>query len=313
VNGLGATPQMELDIVLRAAFEALARRRIEVERAWSGTLLSALNMPGCSISVLRVDDATLDLLDAPTDARAWPGGGAVNRAIRVELPARSNGAEVARVAIESEPAKRWAARLGPALKSIADTLVANEPQLTDLDAQAGDGDLGASMTRAAHAIVGVPDAALGAPDVALAALSGALRKAIAGSSGPFYATALMRASRRLDGIDEPTASDWASAFGEAVQSIGELGGAKAGDRTMLDALIPAADAFASALNAGQAPRDAWLAAVSAAQRGAADTARMTPRAGRASYLGARAVGVPDGGAVAVSLWLAALTPHIGGE
>jgi dihydroxyacetone kinase len=310
VNGLGATPQMELDIVLRAAYDALQRRHVEVGRVWAGTLLSALNMPGCSISVMRVDDATLERLDAPTGARAWPGGGAVNRAIRLDVPAQPAGS---RIDVESDAAKRWAQRIQPALNSVADALVANEAKLTELDALAGDGDLGASMTRAAQAIVGVPAAALGAPDAALAALSSALRKAIAGSSGPFYATALMRASRRLNGLDEPTARDWATAFNEAVQSIGELGGAKAGDRTMLDALIPAAEAFAAALDTGLPVRDAWAAAASAADRGAQDTASMTPRAGRASYLGARAVGVADGGAVAVALWLAALTPHIGGD
>ena len=53
VNGLGATPQMELDVVMRAAYDKLAARGIAVERAWSGTLLSALDMPGCSLSLLR--------------------------------------------------------------------------------------------------------------------------------------------------------------------------------------------------------------------------------------------------------------------
>lgn len=83
VNGLGATPDMELAIVLRAAYDNLRRRGIAVERAWAGTFLSALDMPGCSISVLRLNDEREKLLDAPTQARAWPGGGAVNPQIRV--------------------------------------------------------------------------------------------------------------------------------------------------------------------------------------------------------------------------------------
>ncbi|MDR5741459.1 MULTISPECIES: dihydroxyacetone kinase family protein [unclassified Caballeronia] len=307
VNGLGATPQMELDIVLRAAFDTLARRDIHVVRAWSGTLLSALNMPGCSISLLRVDDATLDLLDAPTDARAWPGGGAVNGDIRLDVPMPP---PVAGAVVQSMPGGGWARRIAPALHAVADALIANEPTLTDLDSQAGDGDLGVSMTRAAHAIRDVPDAALETPDGALAALGAALRRAIAGSSGPFYATALMRASRHLAGIERPAAKDWAAAFAHAVDAIGELGGAKAGDRTMLDALLPAVSAFDNALNAGRGAGDAWSAAVAAAEEGAQATAAMTPRAGRASYLGARAVGIPDGGAVAVACWLAALTPHV---
>jgi triose/dihydroxyacetone kinase / FAD-AMP lyase (cyclizing) len=308
VNGLGATPQMELDIVLRAAHDNLARRGMTIERAWAGTLLSALNMPGCSISLMRVDAAALDLLDAPTEARAWPGGGAVNRDIRIEAPAGPASPAIG----EGEHKQQWIDAIQPALKAVADTLIANEPKLTELDSLAGDGDLGASMKRAAQAILDVPAASLGSPYGALAALSAALRRAIAGSSGPFYATALMRASRHLEGNDGPQARDWAVAFREAVQAISDLGGAKAGDRTMLDALIPAADAFTASLDANASAHDAWEAAVAAAQKGADDTASMTPRAGRASYLGERAKGVADGGAVAVTLWLQALAPHVGG-
>ncbi|SAK57499.1 dihydroxyacetone kinase family protein [Caballeronia ptereochthonis] len=308
VNGLGATPQMELDIVLRAAHDNLARRDMRIERAWAGTLLSALNMPGCSISLLRVDDATLDLLDAPTQAHAWPGSGAVNRAIHIDVTAEPPTLEAD---AESESARGWGERIRPALESVANALIANEPRLTELDSLAGDGDLGASMKRAGQAMLDVPPGALGAPDRALSALSAALRKAIAGSSGPFYATALMRAARHLSASVEPDAKDWALAFREAVQSISDLGGAKAGDRTMLDALLPAANTFAEALNAGKSAQDAWVAAVSAARKGAEDTANMMPRVGRASYLGARAVGVPDGGAVAVALWLDALKQQIG--
>jgi dihydroxyacetone kinase len=310
VNGLGATPQMELDIVLRAAFENLARRNVIVRRAWAGTLLSALDMPGCSISLLRIDDSVLDLLDAPTEARAWPGAGAANDAIRIDA---AEALVEARAGFESESARQYAALVEAALRSVAQVLIANEPTLTELDSLAGDGDLGASMKRAAHAILNVPVVDLGSPDGALAALSAALRKAIAGSSGPFYATALMRASRHLNGVDKPAARDWAIAFREATQAISDLGGAKAGDRTMLDALVPASAAFEEAVTAGQSARDAWTIAVSAAKKGAHETASMTPRVGRASYLGARAVGSPDGGAVAVALWLEALKPYVGAD
>ena len=232
VNGLGATPQMELDVVMRAAYDKLAARGIAVERAWSGTLLSALDMPGCSLSVLRVDDGRLALLDAATGARAWPGGGRVNQDIHVAAPAMEQGEAQA---APDAAGQRWIAALKPALVAAAAALHAKEPTLTELDSLAGDGDLGASMKRAADAILAVPDAALADPTGALAALGGALRKAIAGSSGPFYATAL-RASRRLARGAQPSARDWAGAFSDAVQAVSDLGGAKAGDRTMLDAV-----------------------------------------------------------------------------
>ena len=312
VNGLGATPAMELAIIMRDAFESLNRRHVAVERAWTGTFLSALNMPGCSISVLRLDDAKLALLDAATEAHAWPGVGTVNRRIRIEpahsaadMPAEAGAtpADAASVA--------WAQRLKPALDAVAHALIENEALFTDLDSRAGDGDLGASMQRAAQAMLAVPPGALGSPGSALAALSMALRRAIAGSSGPFYATALLRASRTLGEQAQPDALDWAAAMRAAAQAISELGGAKPGDRTMLDALVPAVDAFESTLKSSRPVGEAWAQAVSAAESGAKSTAQMTPRAGRASYLGARAIGTPDGGAVVVACWLKALQPHIG--
>ena len=119
VNGLGATPQMELDVVMRAAYDKLAARGIAVERAWSGTLLSALDMPGCSLSVLRVDDGRLALLDAATGARAWPGGGRVNQDIHVAAPAMEQGEAQA---APDAAGQRWIAALKPALVAAAAAL-----------------------------------------------------------------------------------------------------------------------------------------------------------------------------------------------
>lgn len=79
VNGLGSTPPMELAVVARSAVTRPEAKGVVVERAWAGTFLSALDMPGFSLSVMHVDDAMLNLIDAPTDAGAWPRGGAVNR------------------------------------------------------------------------------------------------------------------------------------------------------------------------------------------------------------------------------------------
>lgn len=152
VNGLGATPEMELAVVLRDAFASLCRRGIQVERAWAGTLLSALDMPGCSISVLRLDDETLEWLDADTEARAWPGGGVVNRDIRIEPTATASAWESAPSTM-TDGGREWSGRFKPALEAVAHALLDKEAILTDLDAKAGDGDLGASMRRAAEAIL----------------------------------------------------------------------------------------------------------------------------------------------------------------
>jgi dihydroxyacetone kinase len=98
---------------------------------------------------------------------------------------------------------------------------------------------------------------------------------------------------------------WVEAMGEGARAISELGGAKPGDRTMLDALHP----FVTSLkNAGtNVSRESVLAAVEEAQRGARATAQMKPRLGRSSYLQDRVLGHPDPGAIAVVIWLRAIS------
>ncbi len=298
VNGLGGTPSMELAVVARRALSVLRARGLDVTRAWSGNLMTALEMPGMSLSVMAIDDARLARLDAPTRAPAWPGSGWLGdatRPTRAPVPARASAAV---------PTTAAGLAVKRAAISAADALVRAERHLTELDAIAGDGDLGLSMTRGATAIRALPEAAWATPAGALTQMSAALRRAIAGSSGPFYATALLRAARNLP--DDPSAGDWAESFVAAVSSVGELGGAKPGDRTMLDALLPAAMTFQSELAAGAAPRLAWAHAVQAAREGATATAQMQPRLGRAAYLGERVLGTPDAGAEAVVVWLAAI-------
>ncbi|MGV2020305.1 dihydroxyacetone kinase family protein [Agrobacterium sp. 22-223-1] len=300
VNGLGSTPPMELAVVARSAVTRLEAKGVVVERAWAGTFLSALDMPGFSLSVMHVDDAMLNLMDAPTDAGAWPRGGAVNR--NRALPSagveRSVTAEI-RITAAGE-------RLRSAAERVARALIAAEPILTQLDSVTGDGDLGTSMVRGAEAILALPGESFADVSGGLMAMANAMRKAIGGSSGPFYATGLMRASRHLAGIEKPTAQQMAEAFVAAVLAVSELGGAKPGDRTMIDALHPAAETFWDKLAAGASADEAWRSASAAGIAGAEATASMRPRLGRASYLGERAIGHPDAGAVAVSIWLEAI-------
>lgn len=299
VNGLGGTPPMELAIVAREALARLRAMGLRVERAWSGNFMTALEMPGVSLSLLEVDEARLGRLDAPTQAPAWPGHGrpadgiARRPAMQAPTPADPMPA----------PTRAGHAVNRAALKA-ADALVAAEAQLTALDAATGDGDLGLSMTRAGSAIRSISKPHWATPPVALRQLAAVLGRAIAGSSGPFYATALMRAARGLP--DDPGPHDWVRALDDAIAAISELGGARPGDRTMLDALAPAAAAFRAALDAGHAPATIWAAGVQAAREGAAATADMHPRVGRAAYLGERALGHVDAGAVAVTVWLAAV-------
>lgn len=299
VNGLGGTPPMELAIVARHALARLRREGIEVPRAWCGNYLTAIEMPGCSLSLLRLDADRLALLDAPGHAPAWLADGRVAEP-RI-LPALPSPAPR-----EATAPGSLAPALRGGLERVAAALEKAEAELTALDSAAGDGDLGLSMARGAAALRALPETAFATPATGLAHMGEALRRAIAGSSGPFYAVALLRAARRLEGREAPDATDWAAAFREAVEAIAALGGARPGDRTMLDALHPAAEAFSDATARGSGLRDAWGEAVAAAEAGLQATATMQPRLGRAAYLGDRARGQPDAGAAGVLVWMRAL-------
>ena len=298
VNNLGGTPPMELAIVARRALSELRRRGILVERAFAGTYMTALEMPGCSLSLLALDDGRLALLDAPAAAPAWVGDGRLPAARQLRAVAASTEAAA------DFPKVAGAERIKGFVLAVADALQAAEEHLTALDSAAGDGDLGISMRRGADAMRLLPDSAWVSAPAALSAIGASLRRAIAGSSGPFYATALIRAARTLPRTTPPGAADWAKAFRAAVDAIKKLGGAQPGDRTMVDALEPAADAFDTRIGDGAAA--ALHAAAAVAKDGADKTAAMSPRLGRAQYLGQRAVGTVDGGAAAVALWLGAL-------
>jgi dihydroxyacetone kinase len=194
-------------------------------------------------------------------------------------------------------------------------VAANAARLTELDRIVGDGDLGVSLARGAQAL----RASLGTfppddPAAALHAAGRALQSSLGGTSGPLYAVFFLRASARLKLAGASVADPmlWAEAFSSGCAGVTELGGAGRGDRTMLDALLPASDAFTAALEHGHPWPEALAAAAEAAERGAAATAAMSPRRGRSSYLGDRVLGQPDPGAEAVAVWLQALARALRG-
>jgi len=290
VNGLGGTPPMELAVVARAALADLRGRGVRVERAWSGNFMTAIEMPGCSLSVLPLDEQRNSLFDDTTDVPVWPGDGRIGLRKLIPVPAQP-------VPPQAAPGP-LSPRLKSAAQAVAAALLASEETLGDLDAKSGDGDLGASMARAAEALQALGEDSYSTPARLLADTGNALRRAIGGSSGPFYATALLRASKILTNKPIPSPQDWQAALQAGADAIMELGGAKPGDRTMIDALAPAAAAWKKSGSFADAAR--------AADEGAQATSDMFPALGRASYLGKRAVGHPDGGASAVAIWLAAL-------
>jgi dihydroxyacetone kinase len=330
INNLGGTTTMELAIVARQALLVLEREGLVVERAYAGTFLTALEMAGVSLSLLQVDDARLAALDAPTEAPAWPrlSAGALGRpqpptawrgALGQGLPAIPGHAPSLTppvIAPSTPPSTSPITPIGRALERglllCAEALVAAAPHLTRLDQAVGDGDLGISLERGMRALVhDLPTYPLDQPAQALRTAGFTLQRAIGGTSGPLYAVLLLRAAATLAGSRAEDPLAWAVAFEAGCNAVAELGGATSGDRTMLDALLPAAAALRAALAAQLDVSEALTACVEAAERGAEETERMLPRRGRSSYLGERVLGHRDPGAEAVAVWLRALLPLLG--
>jgi dihydroxyacetone kinase len=306
VNNLGATTEMELAIVGRHAASFLAGKGLTVERIYAGTFLSSLDMAGLSISVLGLNEDRLRWLDASTTAPAWPNA----TKQRPGNPETQIVAEVSAEASSGGGAQTEAGRKSKqAIEAACKALLAAEDELTEMDRVTGDGDLGVSMTRGAKA---VQDAVAFYPldniPATLKALGHTLRRELGGSSGPLYGVLFLRCGSVLEASRATGLAQWGEALDQGCRAISELGGAKPGDRTMLDALDP----FVKTLRQGAdvnsgigATRDAVLAALEAAERGAEATAQMQPKLGRSSYLGSRVLGYPDPGAKAICVWLRA--------
>ncbi|MFE0424726.1 dihydroxyacetone kinase subunit DhaL [Streptomyces sp. NPDC058953] len=173
-------------------------------------------------------------------------------------------------------------------------------RLTELDSAIGDADHGANLQRGFAAVTQVlADEAPATPGAVLVTAGKALISKVGGASGPLYGTLLRRTGKALGDAAEVTPGEFAAALGAGVAAVAALGGAKAGDKTMLDALEPAVAALGDSTDTFAAARDA-------AERGALDTVPLLARKGRASYLGERSIGHEDPGAASSALLLAAL-------
>jgi dihydroxyacetone kinase-like protein len=194
------------------------------------------------------------------------------------------------------------------MRETAADVAAQADRLTQLDAAIGDGDHGINMNRGFTAVL----AALDGQEEALApgrvlVLSGkTLVSTVGGASGPLWGSFLRAAGRSLGAATAVDGEALASALEAGVAAVQDLGAAVPGDKTMVDALVPAVVALRAAVQEGAALHVALERAAAAGQDGARATVPLQARKGRASYLGERSVGHEDPGAASAALVLRAL-------
>lgn len=304
VNNLGGLSFLELGIVAGAAVCALEGRGVKIARALVGTFMSALEMPGVSLTLLLVDEPLLRLIDAETTAPAWPNfpkvsvtGRKQSRPAPAEPPEASDSVDTGGLAPRG---------LVCVLEQVCNTLLNLEGQLNELDRASGDGDCGTTHSRAARAIQAwLKEGPLPAsPAQLLSKLSLLLLEKMGGSSGALYGLFLMAAAQALKAsTDLPS---WSRAMDAGLETLQKYGKASPGDRTMLDSLWAAGQELQAWKKPGTDLLQVLTKAVKSAEAAAEATKNMEAGAGRASYIASGKLDRPDPGAVAAASILRAI-------
>ena len=188
------------------------------------------------------------------------------------------------------------------VRSIAQTCVDNEKYFGDLDSVVGDGDFGYSLARGFEQVIAHWDE-YDREDSGTFLLKIALviSSRIGGTSGPIWGTAFMRAGTALKGIDSVSGADVVAALRTSIEGIKKRGNSDVGDKTLLDALVPAIDALEASVLQGDSAGLSMHKLAAAARTAAEATSSLKALRGRASYSGDRSIGSPDAGAVAVAV------------
>ena len=191
-------------------------------------------------------------------------------------------------------------------KTIAAEVMPQADVLRDLDAKIGDGDLGITITRGMSAVIEGLDDLKGTPVSNQLARSGmTFNRAAASTFGILFASAMMRGGAVVKDREDVGSADLVPIARAALQGLMDRGKAKLGDKTMLDALAPAIEAFDKEQKAGKSLADATDAAVAACELATEATIGMQSKVSRAGWLGERSIGVQDPGATAVLFMLRA--------
>lgn len=285
INNLGSVPPLEMCLVANAVLSSPLAKTVTLAIG-PGQLMTALNMNGFSLSLIRLDAAREAALLAPVGPHAWMPAKFVRQPVIVAM---SKPAVRGQAGVASRDAN--AERL---ITAICEKLISLEETLNGLDAKAGDGDTGSTVATGARSVLDrLETLPLADPAAALAAVGDILSGAMGGSSGVLLSIFFTAAAQTLGfGASLP------KALLAGLGRISFYGGAKLGDRTMIDALEPAL----RALDAGGLGD-----AAAAARRGAEATAAMRKaKAGRSAYVGDQLHGVVDPGAYAIAEVFAAL-------
>lgn len=317
VNGFGGTPLQELYLFLNSTAKILDEYKIKVYRSFAGNYMTSIDMSGASLTFMKMNSELKSLLDAESDAPAFKVNGPVlPRNYEPFIPAYHTQSENT----DQKNHTKGSAKVRQEILTVdnmifivdtmSECIIKNEVPFCELDAYAGDGDFGMSVSKGFRQLRREWNDILEEKvcDIGefLDACSLIIMECCGGASGPIWGSAFRAAGKAAKGKQKLTAEEFAVLLQEVVTGIQKTGeysfgrGAVVGDKTLIDALVPCADVWTE--NAGNKTlKELFQLSAGAAVNGAKMTEKIVARMGRAGTVGKRSIGYPDAGAFALGV------------
>lgn len=343
INGFGATPLMELYLFNNSVTTELEKANISIHKTLVGNYMTSIDMAGASVTIMKLDDELKALINYPVTTPALNWGGAMNDQAAAAVEAmkaiakalnitpvenatvspkkaeESASEEVKCYAVKGEPKVGETINTPAFVKIIdkmADIIIENEVPFCDAD-QMGDGDFGMSIAKGFKQLK-VDWATRKKGDVGefLVSCSEIIKEYCGGASGPIWGSAFRAGGKAALGKQEVNLQDIADILQAANNGVYETGkksfgkGAVVGDKTLVDALKPCADALTDAAKKSMKLIPALEAGAKAAVAGAESTKTFVATLGRAGTVGEKSIGYPDAGAYGVGVIFTELVKYI---
>lgn len=304
INNMGGVTQLEMGSIVHSVMSVMKEElSVNILRIYSGIFLSSLDMKGFSISLLRLPEgdgkeALLEALDAPTEAPGWRFKPIVHPMTSV-VPMKPKPEQDKEKSLTDLDTSETMKLVEEMIHAACTAIISSADSLNELDRQIGDGDTGDTFRTGAERILSNTKVT-GAKSLRMAIfeIADIAGKDMGGSSGALLKIFFFAFATAIHGHGW-TMTDVCQGIQMGVEKMTFYGGAKKGDSTMMDALIPLSEAFAEAVKQGSSPRQASKRMLQAAREGCDTTRELIAKAGRASYVPEEAqVGVTDPGAEA---------------
>ncbi|MDR0270742.1 dihydroxyacetone kinase subunit DhaK [Paenibacillus sp.] len=318
VNGFGGTPLQELYLLNNSVIRELASRNITVYKVFVGNYMTSIDMAGASVSIMKLDDQLKQLLSEECDTPALIVRGPFEPVQYTEVVDQdeegqksvSYGMVTDEKHAVIEDGKLSLSNMIYLIDKMSEIIIENEVPFCELDSHAGDGDFGMSVAKGFKQLKAEWDEVVAqGTDIGkfLDACSLIIMEHCGGASGPIWGSGFRAASKFA--ADKtvfcvPEIAGMLSAVVKGIQDTGERSfgrGAVVGDKTLVDALVPYADAWAASARVGEDLKSAGSKAAEAAVEGAKKTETIVARMGRAGTVGERSIGYPDAGAHALGV------------